>query len=35
MDIQCCAPDNTTGAPNLLPTGHVWRFTPTVTVLVT
>ncbi|VEN36763.1 unnamed protein product, partial [Callosobruchus maculatus] len=36
LDIQCCAPENNVATANpLLPTGHIWRFTPTISITVT
>lgn len=36
MDIQCCAPESltVTRVNTLLSTGHIWRFTPTVSFQV-
>lgn len=35
IDIQCSAPDNLTAASCLPPaTGHIWRFTPSINVVV-
>lgn len=36
MDIQCCTPDsNVGGTNNILTTGHIWKYIPSVSIQVT